>query len=79
MAKSNSSTRKTTRITKKAYQELQEKCENLQAENKRLRKQVKSLTETNRSQLDRLVGEELLRIHVRELKEKIALIEKKEP
>lgn len=64
------SSQKRTRISKKMY-------EDLQAENESLRETIERYKETNRRQLDRLVGEELLRIQVRELKEKIAKLEER--
>lgn len=47
------------------------KMEALQAENVKLRKQVATLTQVNSDQLKRLVGAELLRAHVDELKAKL--------
>jgi len=58
-------TKKTPRTTQKA------KIEALEAENKMLRRQVASLTEVNNAQLQRLVGEDLLRAHISELKAKL--------
>lgn len=65
-----STPKKTGRITKKMYEELQ-------IENDRLRATVENYRKVNASQLSRLVGEELFNIQVRELKAKIAILEEK--
>lgn len=70
MAKSKISVpKKTARVTKRMYEELQ-------AENAILKDRIERLIEVNKLQVDKVVGEELLQIHIRELKTKLTLLEK---
>ena len=62
--------KKKPRTTRKMY-------EALLAENEELKKTLVQYKEVNARQVDRLVGEELYRIQVEELKAKVSALEKK--
>jgi hypothetical protein len=57
--------KKPTRTTQKA------KMEALKAENEALKQRIDDLIKVNSNQLQRLVGEDLLRAHIKELKAKL--------
>lgn len=58
---------------------LREKVQALEEENQKLREKVDRLMAVNKSQLNRMIDQDLLQTHARELKDKLAKYEKTEP